>query len=140
MTDSNKPALGAQSEDEEPSMDIPGVDTEKGLSFYAYDLDIYLDILRSFAANTPPVLDRIRSVSPETLADYAISLHGIKGISANVCAENTRAAALELETMARAGDLPGVLAKNAGFIKDTEAVLSAIKAWLEQYDAAYNSR
>jgi signal transduction histidine kinase/HPt (histidine-containing phosphotransfer) domain-containing protein len=117
-----------------PSIEIPGVDTKKGLSLYAGDTGIYLPLLRSYTANTPGVLDKLRAVSSENLHDYVITVHGLKGTSAGIGAEHIRAAALELETKSRAGDLQGVLAENDQLIKDTEVIVANVKAWLAQYD------
>ena len=122
------------SEMESSDIDIAGVDAEKGLSLYYGEMDIYLQALQSYAVNVPATIDKIRSVSKETLGDYAIYLHGIKGTSANIGAEKTRTAALELELLAKNGDISGVLAKNENFIKETEAIVAGIKAWLEQYN------
>lgn len=120
-------------EDENMVIDISGVDTERGLALYGGELDIYLPILRSYAVNTSVVLDKLRSVSKEKLPDYVINVHGVKGTSANIGAEKTRETALTLETMARNGDLDGVLAINDKFIKDTENIVANIKKWFEQY-------
>jgi signal transduction histidine kinase/HPt (histidine-containing phosphotransfer) domain-containing protein len=113
---------------------IPGVDTEKGLSLYAGDTKVYLPMLRSYAANTPGVLEKLRNVSKETLPAYVISVHGLKGTSAGIGAEGVREAAADLEAKSRAGDLRGVLAKNANLIADTETVVANIKEWLEKND------
>ena len=120
-------------ENENTEISISGVNTEIGLSLYGDDMELYVDVLRSYVLNTPAVLDRIREVSEETLKDYAINVHGIKSISANIGAEETRKAALNLETMAKAGDFSGVLAQNYNFIKDTEKILANVKTWLEQF-------
>ena len=114
------------------AIDIPGLDAEKGLSLYGGEMDIYLEILRSYILNMPKNLDKIRNVSEETLQGYFIAMHGIKGISANIGAERISEAALELEAMARADDLCGVLAKNNDFIAEMEKLLSGIRTWLEQ--------
>ena len=114
------------------TIDIPGLDVQKGLALYDDEEDIYLIVLKSYAANTPAVLDKIRSVSPETLSNYSISVHGIKGTSANVGAVKIQEAALELEKMAKAGDLDGVLARNESFIKNVEETIKGIETWLEQ--------
>ena len=111
---------------------IPGLDVEKGLSLYDNDEDIYLIILKSYAANIPAVIEKIRSVSDETLPSYSISAHGIKGTSANIGAVNIQEKAAKLEKMAKAGDLVGVLTMNESFIKDVEDVIKSIKTWLEQ--------
>jgi len=116
-------------------IEIPGVNTKKGLSLYAGEKKIYLPLLRSYAANTPGILDKLRTVSAETLPDYVITVHGLKGTSAGIGAEAIREAALNLETMSRAGDLQGVLAKNDKLIADTEIIVANVKAWLQQYDA-----
>jgi HPt (histidine-containing phosphotransfer) domain-containing protein len=116
-------------------LNISGVNTEKGLSYYDDDPDIYLPLLRSYIANTPVSLDRMRAVTPETLNEYIIKVHGLKGTSASIGAETVKEAALNLETMARAGDIEWVLANNENFIRNTEKIVSGIKEWLCNYDA-----
>jgi len=122
-------------EDKDLVIEIPGVDTKKGLSLYAGETDIYLPLLRSYAANTPTVLEKLKTVSADNLTSYVITVHGLKGTSAGIGAETIREAALELENKSRAGDLQSVLAKNDKLIKDTETIVANVKAWLEQYDA-----
>jgi CheY-like chemotaxis protein/anti-sigma regulatory factor (Ser/Thr protein kinase) len=122
-------------EEETIEINIPGLDTKKGLALYANETDIYLPMLRSYITNTPGTLEKLRSVTGETLYDYVISVHGLKGTSAGIGAEDIRAKAFELEQMSRAGDLQGVLSKNNKLIADTEVIVSNVKAWLEQYDS-----
>jgi HPt (histidine-containing phosphotransfer) domain-containing protein len=114
---------------------ISGVDTETGLSYYGDELDIYLPLLRSYVLNTPPSLEKLLAVTPETLDDYVIAIHGVKGTSASIGAETTREAAFNLEKMARAGDFDGVMANNELFIKNTEIIVANVKKWLDNYDA-----
>jgi len=66
---------------------ISGVDTDKGLSYYGYELDIYLPLLRSYILTIPSSIESLRTVTPETLREYAIAIHGIKGTSASIGAE-----------------------------------------------------
>jgi PAS domain S-box-containing protein len=122
-------------ENENIVIEIPGVDTKKGLSLYAGETDIYLPMLRSYAANTPGALEKLRSVSAHNLSDYVITVHGLKGTSAGIGAEEIRAEALELENKSRAGDLQGVLEKNNKLIADTQVVVANITAWLREYDS-----
>jgi len=133
--DTADPVMDDSSENEETEINIPGVDTKKGLSLYAGETDIYLPLLRSYVVNTPNTLEKLRSVSKETLSDYVISVHGLKGTSAGIGAEEIRAAALELENLSRAGDLQGVLGKNEKLIADAEVIVANVKTWLEAYDA-----
>jgi len=114
---------------------ISGVDTDKGLSYYGDELDIYLPLLRSYVSNTPSSIEKLRTVTPETLSEYAIVIHGIKGTSASIGAETTMEAAFNLEKLAKAGDFSGVMANNELFIKNTEMLLANAKKWLDEYDA-----
>jgi PAS domain S-box-containing protein len=118
--------------DENIKIDIQGVDTEKGVFYYGGEIDIYLTFLRSYAANTPAVLERLKNISKETLPDYVIAVHGLKGTSAGIGAQEIRESAAKLEAMSRAGDLDGVLAYNGKLIEETETVVARIKMWLEQ--------
>jgi len=116
-------------------IEIPGVDTEKGLSLYGDDRKIYLTLLRSYVSNTPLNLNKLRAVSKETLPDYVITVHGLKGTSAGIGAESVRAAALNLENLSRAGEIDKVLELNGKFISNTEIIVANIKEWLAGYDA-----
>jgi len=128
------PIIEDSSSEKEIAIEIPGVDSNKGLALYAGDYGIYLPLLRSYIINTPNTLEKLRSVTAENLSDYVISVHGLKGTSAGIGAEEIRAQALELENMSRAGDLQGVLAKNDKLIADTEVIVANVKAWLDKND------
>jgi len=119
---------------ENMAIEIPGVDTKKGLSLYAGARKVYLPLLRSYTANTPEVLDKLRIVSAETLPDYVVTVHGLKGTSGSIGAEVLRETALNLEMLSRAGDLQGVLALNGKLIADAETLVANIKAWLREND------
>jgi PAS domain S-box-containing protein len=126
------------SEDEKTAnltIEIPGVDTEKGLLLYGGDKKIYLSLLRSYVFNTPVNLSKIKSVSKDTLNSYVIAVHGLKGTSAGIGAESIREAALNLENLARSGDINKVLELNNQLISDTETVVESVKTWLEGYDS-----
>jgi HPt (histidine-containing phosphotransfer) domain-containing protein len=113
---------------------IPGVNSEKGLSLYAGDKKVYLPMLRSYVANTPGVLEKLRNVTPENLSSYVISVHGLKGTSAGIGAEAIREAAMELEAISRTGDLQGVLKLNGDLIANAEIVVTNVKEWLDKND------
>jgi len=119
---------------EKMAIEIPGVDTKKGLALYAGSMKIYLPLLRSYVSNTPKLLDKLRSVSAENLPDYVINVHGLKGTSAGIGAEAVREAASELENISRAGGLQGVLERNGKLIAEAEALVANIKAWLLEND------
>jgi len=117
-------------------INIPGVDTDKGLSLYGGDTKIYLTLLHSYVSNTPAALNKLKTVSRETLRDYIITVHGLKGTSAGIGAETIRETAFNLENLSRAGDIERVLSLNGKLINDTEIIVANIKTWLKQYDAS----
>ena len=118
------------------TIEISGVDVNSGLDLCDGDVDIYLRILRSYVSDMVPALERIRTVSEGTLKDYAVSIHGVKSISAAIGAEEARKTAKQLEDMAKGGDLAGVLAKNGAFVKYAENLVNGVRLWLEKNDAA----
>ncbi|MDR1277135.1 MAG: response regulator [Treponema sp.] len=96
---------------------------------------IYLNILRSYITHSPGLLEKLRALSPETLADYAITVHGLKGASYGICADGIGREAEELEQAAKAGDYERVSADTGGFILRVEQALEELGALVEQNTA-----
>jgi CheY-like chemotaxis protein/nitrogen-specific signal transduction histidine kinase/HPt (histidine-containing phosphotransfer) domain-containing protein len=126
-----KRALSAPLKEKGAESGVPGLNIEKGLLNCGGALEIYQPILCSYIVDVSMILEKMQDVTAETLPSYAIAVHGIKGSSEAVGAEATKAAAANLENLAKLGDLSGVLAKNDAFIKEVECLLASIKAWLE---------
>jgi CheY-like chemotaxis protein/anti-sigma regulatory factor (Ser/Thr protein kinase) len=112
-------------------VEAAGLDLREGLARYG-QAEIYLEILRSYKTHTPELLERLRSLSRETLGDYAVTVHGIKGASYGICAGEVGARAEELEAAAKAGDYEGVERDNGGFIEKAEALLGRIGELLQK--------
>jgi len=117
-------------------IEIPGIDANAALDTCDGDEDIYVSVLHCFVSKIPALLDTLRDVSSETLPDYMIKIHSLKGSGGNIGAKDTMAAAAELEIMAKNGDLDGVLAKNGAFLEKTRVLVDDIKTWLEQTNAS----
>jgi CheY-like chemotaxis protein len=113
---------------------LPGLDIEKGLERYDGNEDVYMKILRSYAASFRSVLETIQTVDEERLDDYRIKVHGIKGASYNIFADTIGKVAESLERASKAGDLDDVLASNPAFIKDSYAFLDNLDALLSSID------
>jgi len=116
-------------------IDIPGVEEKRIMELYDGDMEIFIPVLRSYLSVIPDSLDQMSAVSADTLKDYAIRVHGVKSTSDSIGAEEARKMALELEMLAKAGDLSSVLAKNGAFLKYEKTLLGNIKTWLARYDA-----
>jgi CheY-like chemotaxis protein len=116
-------------------IEIPGVDEAKVLDLYGGDMEIFLPVLRSYASAIPAALDKMRTVSAQSLPEYVVSVHGVKSTSDSIGAEEARRMAYELEALAKAGDISSVLAKNEALIHCVETLLVGIQNWLKQLDA-----
>ena len=113
-------------------IEIPGIDPETVLDSYDDDMEIYKTILQAFVDKIPALLDKIRNVSSETLPDYTIKIHALKGSGGNIGAREIMADAARLEAMAKNGDLDGILAGNEVFLEKTSVLIDNIKKWLEE--------
>ncbi|MCL1812761.1 MAG: transporter substrate-binding domain-containing protein [Treponema sp.] len=109
------------------SMNIAGIDVDKGIKHFDGNETLYFTMLRSFAVNTRPLLETIKEVSRDSLADYAITVHGIKGSSYGIYADITGSGAEALEKAAKAGDFDFVSANNNAFIETAEKLLDDIE-------------
>ena len=113
------------------AVEIPGVNANLGLSLYDGDMEMFVDILSSFAESIPSELDKLRNVSESGLSAYAVDAHTIKGSASSIGAKDLTEKAKKLEFAAKDGDLSVVLAENEGFIKDTETLIADILTFLE---------
>jgi HPt (histidine-containing phosphotransfer) domain-containing protein len=110
------------------------LNSEKGLALYDNNMEVYVSVLGYFVPNALTLIEKLRNVSNETLADYFIHVHGLKGICAGIGAEKLAEAALDLEIMSKTGDLAGVLAKNNNLLEEAENFVTKINKWLYEHD------
>jgi PAS domain S-box-containing protein len=109
---------------------LAGMDFKAGLKRYGTEA-IYREILQSYTIHSPALLDKLRSLARETLRDYAITVHGFKGASYGICANEIGQEAEALEQAAKAGDYETVASKNLAFIAKAETLLGGLRKLLE---------
>jgi len=110
---------------------IPGIDVKKALSLYGDNMELYLTILRSYVANTPAVIESLYHVTQENLSAYDIKVHGLKGSSGSIGAEDVREKAARMEAAAKAGDMSAILEGNEALLIEAQKLVSDVKAWLD---------
>ena len=81
---------------------------------------------RSYCVHTLDLLDRIRVFSEEALEQYTIAVHGLKGSSYSICADEAGNYAAALEAAARAGDIGTIKAQNSGLVATVETLISGL--------------
>ena len=112
--------------------EIPGLDMQKGLERFSDDAESYMQVLRSYAVYTRPLLEQIRNVNADNFPDYAIAVHGLKGSSYGICAMGLGEQAEALEKAAKAGDINYVTENNEVFIEAAGKVLNALDGFLAE--------
>jgi len=114
---------------------IPGINIEKGLQRFYGDKSAYVDVLRSYAKNTVPLLEKSKTMSKKDLAEYTTIVHGIKGSSGGICAEETAKIAEALELAGTNGDLNYIAANNKKLVKSAQKLISDIQKMIDELDA-----
>ncbi|GMO47539.1 MAG: hypothetical protein Pg6C_09710 [Treponemataceae bacterium] len=139
-------ARGAAERDDSPrenlrteflaAWNVAGVDAKRGIdAYFGGDVKIYAGILASYVTNTSRLLDQIRGFDGKTadnakLADYAITVHGMKSASRSIGAEALGAKAEKLELAAKAGDRDFVDSAHGDFIKTAQTVVESLSGFL----------
>jgi signal transduction histidine kinase/DNA-binding response OmpR family regulator len=113
---------------------VAGVDIEQGKERYNGET-AYLDILRSWCRHTPILLEKMKNPTKENLPEYTVTVHGLKGSSYGIIANEIGKKAQELEGFAKAGELAKIQAANDDFIKMTELLLAEIQKLLDKASA-----
>ena len=114
---------------------ISGVDFSNGMRRFNNSADIYLRVLGSFTQNISKHLDGLRLLTRDTLPDYAVLVHGVKGSCYGISADEAGRMAESLEVAAKAGDFEKVTAENGTFIRTVEALVPQFQAILDSAGA-----
>ncbi|MCL2282589.1 MAG: ATP-binding protein, partial [Fibromonadales bacterium] len=117
------------------NIDIAGLNVLEGLRRYNDNEAMYLKVLRFYVTNISSMLNSIEAVSEDKLADYQITVHGIKGASLDIFAEYVGKSAKDLEMAAKSKDFSYIKAHNAQFIESTREFISELEGVLLAIDA-----
>jgi CheY-like chemotaxis protein/anti-sigma regulatory factor (Ser/Thr protein kinase) len=112
------------------------LDMQKGLDRFGGDKESFIQVLRSYAVNTPHLLDIIKNTNKDKLADYTIAVHGIKGSSRGISATELGDQAEALEKAAREGNISFIAANNEPFLGAVEKLLAQLNDIIKESDSA----
>jgi len=116
------------------STKIDGLNLFGGLERCEGDSVLYLKVLRSFTENIPDMLDSMKTVDKTTLADYEVTVHGIKGASFDISAEDVGKDAKALEFAAKDANLDYIIANNEAFHVKARKLISDIESMISTID------
>jgi len=132
------------------SKPVKGFNIEKGIARFGGDSDAYIEVLGSYTGNTPSLLETAESINHKLqavngdeggealaayLLDYGTVLHGVKGSSRAIIANEVGNKAEELERAAKYGDLAYIAANNDDFIKSAKQLIIEIESLLTELRA-----
>ncbi|MCL2242907.1 MAG: ATP-binding protein [Treponema sp.] len=130
----NKEDAQAQSKSLFLNKEISGINIQGGIQHYEGDEKVFLKILRSYAASVSSMLDDMNNISMDnimnddsSLNNYKIKVHGIKGTSYDVFAEQTGKEAKDLEDAAKSHNIDFIREKNESFMVNTRKLMDDIK-------------
>jgi hypothetical protein len=78
--------------------------------------------------------------STEAAREYAIKVHGLKGSTFGVCAEEEAQAAAALEYAAKQGDYQTVIERNTALLDSVEALLERLRGLFVELDQSKEER
>jgi CheY-like chemotaxis protein len=136
QTEMDKTALDSTKEEPDilDGIELEGIDLAQGKERYN-GTAAYVGVLRSYHLHTPALLEKLRGFTRETLPEYTVTVHGLKGSSYGICADVIGKMAAELETAARAGDYEKVAADNGALIEAAELLLFDLGELLKKTEA-----
>jgi HPt (histidine-containing phosphotransfer) domain-containing protein len=108
---------------------VDGLDMQEAVLRFGSE-ETFFEVLRSYAVNTPPLLEQMRNPTEAKLADYAVIAHGIKGSSYTVGAGPLGDMAKDLEHAATGKDWPKVRDSIPPLLETAEDLLRRIDALL----------
>jgi len=110
---------------------IDGIDIKAGVQRFGSE-EVYLKILRSYVDTTQALLGQLHAVSRDTLEDYAIGVHGIKGSSRGIGAFKVGDIAEALEHAAKDGDMEFVAKNNKSLVDAAGLLILNIQETLDE--------
>jgi len=116
---------------------VDGLDLSRGLERFGGDEESYLEVLRSFAANTRPLLEKIKGPNEDGLDAYTVIVHGLKSSSRGIGADQAGSQAEALEKAAKAGEFEFLKNNTPAFIEAVERLLTGLEDLFGKIEANF---
>jgi len=113
---------------------VDGIDIAKGFERYHGDLKVYLGILSAYVDDVRSLISGLPDVNEETIRDYTVTVHGIKGMSLGIFANHIGECARDLESAAEARDYVFIEANNQAFVDASLALVDELDVLLKAID------
>ena len=115
-------------------MNIFGMNISQGVDKFEGDTEIYLKVLRSYTNSIHSMFNTLENVNEETINEYRIAVHSIKGTSLDIFADSVGKKAKELEDAAKEKNLGFIENENPAFIENVKNLVYKIEEMLSVFD------
>jgi HPt (histidine-containing phosphotransfer) domain-containing protein len=113
---------------------IEGVDYADGLGRFGNQPAIYLRIIKSFIKNTPATLDELVTVTEDSLGDYAVRVHGLKGSCYGISAMTVGDEAKALELASKASEWATIERDNPTLLARVNELIDQLQALVDKVE------
>ena len=113
---------------------IPGIDIVNGLERYYNKADVYLNVLHSYVSNVNFLLENLEYQMENDINNYIVSVHGIKGASYSVFADNLSETAEKLENAAENNDYELISRETPAFMKNAKSLMDKLMELIEKLE------
>jgi CheY-like chemotaxis protein len=117
-------------EEQDKWLQVEGLNVEKGIGYFNGNKEVYFNVLHTFVANIPYLLEKIERI--EDFQDYSVVIHGVKGSAGGICAEDIENQAMLLENAAKDENYEYIHTNNAYLINAVQDLLVQVNALFAQ--------
>ena len=110
---------------------IDGMNLNDGMARFGNNSKLYLKVIKTFVDNIGHHLDTLATLTEDTLPDYAVEVHGVKGSCYGINANREGKMAEALEIAAKGGNFAEAQAGNAPFLDEMKALVPKLQAVLD---------
>jgi PAS domain S-box-containing protein len=114
---------------------LPGIDIKQGLVRFNHDEDIYLRVLRSYISTLRAMLEMTADITEKNLHDYRIKVHGIKGASYDIYAQQIAQMAEGLENASKISDWSYIHTHNEAFLKELTTLIVEFEKLMSEIES-----
>jgi signal transduction histidine kinase/CheY-like chemotaxis protein len=114
---------------------VEGVDFTAALALYGGSGAALMPILKSFAAHTPSLIEKMDAHLEASLPDYAVEVHGLKGACNAICAASAADLAKELEFASKEGKGEFVKARHGELRRQAMELAEGLREMVEGWEA-----
>jgi hypothetical protein len=113
---------------------IDGFCARRALNAFGGNADLLIKVLRSYIVSTRMILAKLIPFSRESLKDYMIAVHSLKGSNYAICADKAGKMAELLEKAAYEGDCEFIEDNNLRFAESVENLILGLDGILKFKD------